>query len=138
MTAFPSEGQSWNAAAPTVSRVRACCGALLAGGVGGGMLGTCCVWLASPLYDGAPRDMLESVLIQKKISWSDKWIWDKVLEVRALIRREAVPYTVLVYPKQGDVSLYSLSLVYPPLLFMLFPTNTQIESDVGKNQTPRG
>lgn len=65
-------------------------------------------------------------------------MWDKVLEVGALLRKEATSYTVFVYHNQ-DISLYSLSLVYLPLLFMLFPINTTTATEyVGKKQTPKG
>lgn len=138
---FSLEDQSWDSTAFSVeSWVCAFRGGLLAGRVRGSMWGTCCIWLSFPPYEGTPRDMLDSILIWgKKKSLSGKWIWDKVLEVRALLRKEATSYTVFVYPNQ-DISLYSLSLVYLPLLFMLSPTNTTTTTTeyVGKKQTPKG
>jgi len=101
-TVFPSEDQSWDFASS--SRWAGCTpvvGLYWQDRVGGDTWGTNCLCLSSPPCDKTPRGMLDSILIQEKTLLSDKWIWDKVLEVGALIRKEAMSYTVLVYPNQG-------------------------------------
>ena len=133
---FSSENQSWDSAAfSTASWVCAYHGALLAGRVGGGMWGTRCIWLSSPPYDGTPRDMLDFILIWEKISLSDKWIWDKVLEVGALLRKGAMSYTVLVYP--GYIPIQPLSGLSTTLIYA-FPYKYSNTEYVGKKQSPQG